>query len=1020
MVIAAPKVGFHIGVFGFSLLILLALVGILLGIGYRASEQSAKTTVNNLSDVISANISEVLHRAEGDLASFSLFIQPEDMSPQLTEGRRKEIEALLEEHLAAFHQISHYRVFNAAGDVIITGGPAKGGFNVADRDWFKDLRDNPLRTLTISDVLIDRASQASIIVLAVPERDESHRFLGAIDAVVDLKDFQRLIDTPRIGRHGAIAIRRSDTTQLIARHPDTLGKLNEPLHSPLTAKILAGETSGQESFVSPMDGTYRVYAFRKTPGYPIATVVGLARDDFLANWKKQAVILGLVAIIASVILAGLFIRQHRTQVSLARSYQHLGKSEARYRTLMHTGSDGIHVLDEHGNLVEASESFLEMLGYTEEESRGLKVTDWDVQFPKDALLAEFFPKLFLTSTRFETKHRRKNGEVIDVEISAEPVTLDGVTYLYASSRDITERKKADESIRLAALVYETSREGMAITTPDGIVINVNTAFTQLTGYSKEEIVGQPMGILKSGRHDKFFYGAMWEELNAQGHWEGEIWNRRKNGEIYPEWLTINTIFNVDGSISRRVALFYDMSAQKQSQDTIWWQANFDCLTGLPNRRMFQERLEQEAKKSNRSDLPLALMLIDLDHFKEVNDSLGHEVGDQLLQEVALRLRNCVRETDTIGRLGGDEFTVILGELPDVEIVERIAQNILETLAKPYQLGETVAYISGSVGITLYPEDAEDNKSLLKQADQAMYEAKHLGRNRFSYFRPGMQEEAIKRLQIGNDLRSALQDNQFRVYYQPIVDLTTGEICKAEALIRWQHPTRGLVSPADFIPIAEDTGAIVDIGEWVFKTAANQIAQWKTSHQVNVQISVNKSPIQFRENCSIHSEWRDYLLSLDLSGSNISVEITEGMLLDASDGITKILLGYRDSGIQVSLDDFGTGYSSLSYLKKFDIDYLKIDQSFVRGLSANSADMAMCEAIIVMAHKLGIKVIAEGIETAEQCDLLSEAGCDFGQGYLFSRPVPAEEFERLFARKAEQLGGPVMESDSTVLVPSIIV
>ena len=559
------------------------------------------------------------------------------------------------------------------------------------------------------------------------------------------------------------------------------------------------------------------------------------------------------------------------------------------------------------------------------------------------------------------------------------------------------RMALEESLRLAASVYDTSSEAIMITNADNQIIAVNPAFINITGYLAEEVIGKDPSMLSSDHQDETFYQAMWHELNTTGYWKGEIWDRRKNGEIYPKWLTINTVFNEDGTIERRVAMFIDISQRREAEQLIWRQANFDALTALPNRQMFYDRLDQDMKKSHRANRPLALMFLDLDRFKEINDTLGHDMGDVLLKEAAHRLSGCVRETDTVARLGGDEFTIILNELDDLSNVERVACSILSKLAEPFHLGSKIAYVSVSIGITLYPEDATSIEALLKNADQAMYAAKNKGRNRYSYFTPTMQLAAQTRMQITNDLREALVSNQFWIAFQPIVELGNGNICKAEALIRWQHPQHGLISPAEFIPIAEDTRLIVDIGEWVFREVTKQVSIWRKSYHPEFQISINKSPVQFRDENSAYITWPDQLQQLGLPGQSIVVEITEGMLMDASDAINNKLLAFRDAGIQVSLDDFGTGYSSLSYLKKFDIDYLKIDQSFTRNLTPDSEDMALCEAIIVMAHKLDMKVIAEGVETLEQRDLLIAAGCDYGQGYFFSRPIPASEFGALLQK-----------------------
>jgi diguanylate cyclase (GGDEF)-like protein/PAS domain S-box-containing protein len=450
----------------------------------------------------------------------------------------------------------------------------------------------------------------------------------------------------------------------------------------------------------------------------------------------------------------------------------------------------------------------------------------------------------------------------------------------------------------------------------------------------------------------------------------------------------------DGRPLRMVGTHTDISKLKESENLVWKQANFDQLTELPNRRMFYDRLAQEIKKSNRLNLPLALLFLDLDHFKEVNDTLGHDKGDQLLQEAARRINHCVRDTDTVARLGGDEFIVILSELDELNSIDRIAQDILCKLSASFKLGEDIAFVSASMGITLYPTDANSIDDLLKNVDQAMYSAKAGGRNRISYFTPSMQQAANQKMLITNDLRMALQEQQLQVHYQPIIHLPSGTIQKAEALLRWQHPERGMVSPAEFIPIAEETGLIMEIGDWVFEQAMLQVKKWQQQRGAHFQISVNKSPVQFKNDSSTHDHWLDYMKQLGLVGQSLVVEITEGLLLDTSQNVSKKLLAFRDAGIQVALDDFGTGYSSLAYLRRFDIDYIKIDQSFVRNISTQPDDLALCESIIAMAHKLGLSVIAEGIETEEQCALLKAAGCDYGQGYWFSPAVPVEKFEKL--------------------------
>lgn len=562
------------------------------------------------------------------------------------------------------------------------------------------------------------------------------------------------------------------------------------------------------------------------------------------------------------------------------------------------------------------------------------------------------------------------------------------------ARDISYRKQAEESLKLAALVFENSSEAMLVADADNKILNVNPAFEVMTGYSCGDVLGKDPKVLSSGEHDAAFYQAMWQSLLSTGSWQGEIKNRRKSGEVFIQNVVINTIQAADPRLTRRVALFSDITQRKRSEAQIWLQANFDPLTGLPNRHMVRERLSQEIKQAHRSVQRFGLLMLDLDRFKEVNDTLGHEMGDELLQQAASRLRACVRAVDTVGRLGGDEFVIILSDLATDESPETVARKLLEHLSQPFTLLNEQVFVSASVGITLYPDDGQELSQLLRNADQAMYAAKNKGRNCYSYFTPSMQAELNARAAMINDLRGALLRNEFILFYQPIVDLQTGTIYKAEALLRWNHPKRGLVAPSEFVHLAEQSGLINEIGDWVFHSAVAQVAQWrKTLHQ-DFQISINKSPMQFLDVRHDPTDWVNYLRSNDLSGQAIVVEITEGLLLEASPKTAEHLLVFRDAGIQVAIDDFGTGYSALSYLKKFDIDYLKIDQSFVRNLCADSSDFVLCEAIIVMAHKLGLKVIAEGVETELQRDLLASVRCDYAQGYLFAKPLPALEFEGL--------------------------
>jgi diguanylate cyclase (GGDEF)-like protein/PAS domain S-box-containing protein len=563
-----------------------------------------------------------------------------------------------------------------------------------------------------------------------------------------------------------------------------------------------------------------------------------------------------------------------------------------------------------------------------------------------------------------------------------------------------ELKAAEEVLRLSHQRLLSHREHTPLAViewnTDFEVTDWNHAAEGMFGFTKEEMLGRHPAdtIVPISEGEKV--EAVWTDLLENiGGTRSRNENITKDGRtILCEWYN-TPLVDQHGKVIGVASLVNDITARKLSEDMIWKQANYDTLTDLPNRNMFHDRLAQELRKADRDKCPLALLLLDLDEFKEVNDTLGHDTGDLLLQEAGRRISSCVRQSDTVARLGGDEFTIILHELHGNSHIEKVAQKIISRLEEAFQLGDEVVHVSGSIGITLYPIDASDIDTLLKNADQAMYAAKKNGRNCFSYFTQSLQDTAQARRRLTNDLRSAQHNRQFELYYQPVIDLSTDHVTKAEALLRWHHHEHGDVSPLEFIPLAEETGLIHKIGDWALRQSTEKASHWSNRFSTEFQVSVNLSPLQFRlDNRIFISQWEDYLHRTGLSGNNIVVEITEGLLLDAEPGVIDKLLWLRDTGIQVAIDDFGTGYSSLSYLKLFDIDYLKIDKSFIDNLEGNANDIALCDAIILMAHTLGLKVIAEGVETMEQKKILTDAGCDFAQGYLFSKPVPADEFEAI--------------------------
>lgn len=559
-------------------------------------------------------------------------------------------------------------------------------------------------------------------------------------------------------------------------------------------------------------------------------------------------------------------------------------------------------------------------------------------------------------------------------------------------QEIAEHKAARAELVLAETVYQSSAQGIVVADQKNRIISVNPAFSRITGYSAQEAIGRKPGFNSAGYHDSAFYREMWRAINEEGNWTGEIWDRRKDGESFPQWLTISAVRSEHGEVTHYIGVFTDISEKKQAEEKISFQANYDELTKLPNRRLFQDRLQLEIKKAHRDEEQMALLFIDLDNFKEINDTLGHEQGDQLLREAAQRLRDCVREADTVARLGGDEFTIILPGVKTTGEVELVAQKIIQSLILPFSLGESSGYISASIGITIYPLDGQDSATLLKNADQAMYDAKHLGKNRSSYFTSAMQQASQQRLLMTNEMREALLKEQFEMYFQPIHVLSTGKVVKAEALIRWHHPERGFVSPAAFVPLAEEVGLIGEVGEFAFASSVRRLQEWSKQLAIPLSVSVNLSPRQISGKTDFDA-WIESLRAAGISTRSVTLEITEGSLLDESLEVQHKLRRLRDAGFRIAIDDFGTGYSSLSYLKKLDVDFLKVDQSFVRDLATDANDRAMVEAIIVMAHKLGIEVIAEGCETPEQLDVLVRAGCDMVQGYYYAKPMPSADFVR---------------------------
>lgn len=555
-------------------------------------------------------------------------------------------------------------------------------------------------------------------------------------------------------------------------------------------------------------------------------------------------------------------------------------------------------------------------------------------------------------------------------------------------QDITELKLAEEALRLYANLFEHSGEAILITDSDKRILTVNPAFTRLTGYGIDEIRGENPRILASGQTPAETYRAMWTALEEAGYWQGEVVDRRKDGTHYPKWISISVVRDVEGNISHYIASFTDITERKQAEAHISQLAYHDTLTGLLNRFSLNSQLEQALAMAHRDQHALAVMFLDMDRFKTINDTLGHAVGDKLLMEVAQRLRDSVRDSDIVARLGGDEFVVVLTEVEDATAAARLADKILQVLAQPYRIGKNELHSAASIGLAFYPNDGEDSETLMKNADIAMYHAKSQGRNNIQFFTAEMNQAAVKRLKLDHDLRVAVETKQFELHYQPQLDSRDGRIVGVEALVRWRHPHDGLISPAEFIPVAEETGMILQLGEWVLDEACRQLRAWRDEGLADVIMAVNLSAHQLHSPALL-TQVAHALEKHGLTGVDLELEITESVAMhDPAASIGK-LKALRELGLRLSIDDFGTGYSSLSYLKLLPIHTLKLDQSFVRDIETDSNDVAICTATIALAHNLGLAVVAEGVETEAQRLLLTSHHCDFMQGYLFSKPLLAE-------------------------------
>ena len=666
--------------------------------------------------------------------------------------------------------------------------------------------------------------------------------------------------------------------------------------------------------------------------------------------------------------------------------QDLSESEARFRVLVENAPEAIFVLDtDTEKLIQVNDNLIKLLDIPQEI---LLDHPWKEVIPEQQDMDEIFQRCLVGDTPC-IEWSFQAGEIIcEVRLIRLPASKQNL--IRGSITDITVRKRAETQMRKLSSALQQTDDAIVITDPNGIVDYVNFAFERITGYSSEEVLGKNLKMIRSDKHSDDFYQRLWQTIALGKVFSDVFINRKQDGTLYYEEKTISPLKDENGQITNYISVGRDISGRMEIQERLQYLAHHDVLTDLPNRVLFFDRLEQSLFRATRNKTLLSVMFLDLDRFKNINDTLGHDTGDLVLKQVAMRLKGQLRASDTIARLGGDEFAIMLESIDDIESTKAIALNLIHALSKPVIAGRHELHITTSIGISTFPTDGSDANSLLKNADIAMYQAKNLGKNTFQFYYKEMNELADKHFTLELELRHALENNEFELHYQPKIDLKTNQLIGSEALIRWNNPNLGLVPPVEFIPLLEETGMIIPVGEWVLETACQDLKQWLTQGIAPGTVAINLSARQF-SSPNIETKLLNIIQHSKIPPELIEMEITEGLLIQNQNHALRILETLHDNHLTLALDDFGTGYSSLSYLKRFPIDIIKIDQSFIKDLTDNEDDTALVDTIIAMAKALKLKTVAEGIENRAQYQHLKDKGCDIGQGYFISKPMPAEDF-----------------------------
>ncbi len=690
--------------------------------------------------------------------------------------------------------------------------------------------------------------------------------------------------------------------------------------------------------------------------------------------------------------------------ALHHTRQLLHASEEKFAKAFYASPDALSITRlRDGRLLEANPGFTQITGYSPSEAINhstLELGLWVDPADRQRLMRQL--EQDGSAQHLSARVRTRDGQERLCEFSAQPLQIDGEDCALIIARDISERMQMQERLQQAATVFESTAEGVMITDLEQRIVAINRAFSAITGYSESEALGQTPQLLASGQHGQDFEEEIRSSLERDGHWQGEIWSRRKNGESYPAWMTISAVRNGGNRISHHVAVFADITSLKHAQARLDYQAHHDPLTGLPNRLLFENRLQLALDEAQTEQRRGAVLFLDLDRFKHINDSLGHPVGDLLLQGIAKRLREQLREVDTVARLGGDEFIVLMPSVSQTSDIERVASKLMSAFSTPFNADGHEFFMSSSMGISLFPEHGQDVATLVKNADSAMYLAKARGRNRIEFYTADLSFLATERMTLENDLRRAAERGELHLHYQPKQCLNSGRLVGAEALLRWQHPLHGDVPPERFIPLAEENGSIIELGDWVLQEACRQMSAWQGEYLAFGALAVNLAGPQLRQP-QLVGRISELLAAAGLEPASLQLEITETFVMSQKEEALPILQALKELGLQLAIDDFGTGYSSLSYLKRLPIDTLKIDQSFVAGLPDDPNDAAITRAIIALGHSMQLTVIAEGVETKSQERFLAFEGCQQIQGYVLSKPLSAADFAARFLVSRQTLG-----------------